>query len=228
MKSVKILSIALAGMIFSFAQAEYPSGFKVGLGGSTHFGKFDIKVNIEAEDLLQDMQTVGKSLKKSKTSFSPSLFIGYDFALENALTLGLETEFGYNLKWTKFNDKNGNGALKLRKGAFVEATPKIGYFITQDIELFAKAGIDFARYNLKLNGATDNTLAKDHKNKVTFVAGAGVNYNLTQNFGLSLAYTHQFNKKIDTSTKCKEHRITLGTSAKYKEHRITLGAFYRF
>ena len=241
MKSIKVLSLALAGVIASSANASVvcPSGFSVGAELATVLSKYDGKYS-EGNTVIQDGS-------RNKTSFLASLLLGYDFQVGGNMMIGFDVLFGvnfagkaklYGTKDFKYNEADGKCHLQIKRQWSGEFTPRFGWMVTPACEIYLKGGINVTRYKLSMYDDDGNRVENatfpggsklEGKTKVAPVVGCGVRYNFTENLGIQVGYSFIFKTNLDNDKKTDASKSDATTGKlKTQAHKFGVAAFYRF
>ncbi|WP_068315217.1 outer membrane protein [Polycladidibacter hongkongensis] len=152
--------------------------------------------------------TVG-ALDDNTNGVSVGVHGGYNFMVSPNVVLGAEADIQYNDINNKVSgsklSSDWNGSLRARAGYAVDRTL-----------FYGTGGVAFAQFTASDAGA------KDSKNAVGYVIGAGVEHALTENLTTRIEYAYQdFGKqKFD---------LTSGTeTSKLNENLVRAGMSYKF
>ena len=205
MNSNKILAAGLAAVMASGAAFSCGNGgFYAGVNAGVKLNKVEVKV-----------VSTGKKVSVSKGKPLAEVLVGYDHRLNNVMLgadLVLSMMFGKIDKKVEVAGKTVKTSVKNPWG--VALMPRVGYLVLPQLELFVTPGVKVARW-------TVSTGKKKSKTPATFVAGAGVRYEVTPHIYTKLEYNYDFKRKVDI----KNDYVA---SPKAQAHVIKIGAGYRF
>jgi len=190
MKKIIATTVAAAVLISGSAfAAGAQSGMVIGanLGLATPTG------HMKEDDLVHAMTAAGASTSQDKGNVAGGLFIGYDYALNPMLAVGLELGAQYAYEITKVSGSlggftDGNKISVITVPMFL--TGKFYIPHTGGLNLFAKMGYAYNRIDTKAEGNAGVLANKDTTLWRPVVAG-GIGYQLQQ-FNIFAQYQYNW------------------------------------
>ncbi|QKR98824.1 porin family protein [Sphingomonas sp. CL5.1] len=105
--------------------------------------------------------------------------VGYDARIGGNAVLGVEGEIdGATTKARAYDVVNANDSFRLKAGRDIYVGGRLGYVVSPQAMIYAKAGYTNARFNARYFDGT-STVYEDGRNLDGYRLGAGVEYNLT-------------------------------------------------
>lgn len=172
----KIMGVTCLVLASNAVAAEKISGFNFGVQGGYIHNKLDLDVTYNNKKILEE------DFKGSRGTIGA--FIGYDFALSRAVTLGPEFFAQYqNVRMKNDKIKSAYTEMKESFGALV----RLGY-VQGKVNPYIKGG--YVNTKFIANADTNDPEDKSSARRSGWLLGAGVDYSLSDRVSLGVEYAY--------------------------------------
>ncbi len=207
-------SFAMAGGLDQTGPSQAKHG-GLYVGGGLGYASTTMPKKIFADNNSLNAFFAANNQKNKFDNFAANAHIGYLFPVTQDFLLG--AEFGYNyLPENKYtfdvvapgsglnpNPILANGTIKYSQYS-LDFLGVAKYYITDQLNVFGKAGISYVNQKVSQSFANDKALAaafklpsvSKEKGKVLPKVAVGLGYNITTNIELTAQYSHTFGSKI--------------------------------
>ncbi|WP_151192810.1 outer membrane protein [Cysteiniphilum sp. JM-1] len=193
MKKIIATTVAAAALISGSA---FAAGAQTGLVMGANLGLATPTGNLKGDDLYNSAKNnpFVTSASQDTGNIAGGLFIGYDYALNPMLAVGIELggQYAYEVTKIKVSDASGN-SLSLKASVISVPLFLTGKFYiphTGGLNVFAKAGYAYNRINVTLD-TTGLPSQDDHQTLWRPVIAGGIGYQLQQ-FNIFAQYQYNW------------------------------------
>jgi opacity protein-like surface antigen len=237
MNKVLVTSAVTAFSFLSATSFSNPAFDGFYLGASAGYSSLDAKekIGIFNERAGSDMSSDTSPRQKSN-NFIGMIHAGYGMSFRDTWYMGAELFAGYDNHQTKYSYSYGNNDdrgqvqdVLARKYVFgLHITP--GFYLKQDVQILLKPGINFSRFEYKIQdrfvdtgGDGDSLLStKESKMTVGFNLGGAMKIAMTEKLSLRLDIDHTRYRNFRISkTQSNDHKST--TNVKPTTTTIVVG-----
>ncbi len=232
MKSFLVLAL-IAASSSSLANAQ--NNFYASLKSGVIDTKFK---NSQYEYIESDELYLADNQNKSMHS-AIALAVGYDFSKTYPLNVRLELEYmdkgetTYNPDFNTLIDFSGVYQYGISSSFInelnVESLMLNGYYDfknTSKVTPYVSAGVGLTRIENKIQNIEVNSTDTASDDQITWSAGMGLTYAVSENFALDLSYRYVDSGNFNFKTKF--HGIAVHSEAKLVSNEYLLGARYSF
>ncbi len=144
--------------------------------------------------------------------------VGYDARIGGNAVLGIEGEIdGSTTKARAYDLVNANDSFRLKAGRDIYVGGRLGYVVSPQTMIYAKAGYTNARFNARYYDGTSNVYY-DARNLDGYRLGAGVEYSVTPTAYIKGEYRYSHYGRTDDGvydTNVDRHQIMAGVGMRF-------------